>query len=220
MLKVLFVALIFYPLISLGQSLPLKELESIGLTPSDINVTEELNGVNGVNGYYLVVSRENMSTNPLLDFLVNNYALYSPSGELTYLTDYKLKQSEIIYFEFVEDKLFLLEKIFSPRNDVRISTFSIKTAKLISSITGEIPCKYGNDCDWIRYEEKKLAFFTNTGLNVRLKFSSIYEYDWRLEETTLIYENVGDNIDAGTGRNFDLGDVMFDIGKGSFRYIK
>lgn len=202
------------------QQLPIEELKKKGVTQEEINLTSALIGENGANDYYLIFRQKNTSQNPNMKLLINNYELYTPGGALIPLTKHKHTQSELFFFEFLGDEIMLIEKVFGLRKQIRISKYHTKVENLKTLITAEIPCKSKNDCEWINYEENKLAFFTNLEANEGLEQSSIYEYDWITDEIKLIFGKLPMSIDAATGRNFALSDVRFNRNNKNFEYIQ
>lgn len=200
------------------QNLPISQLKSKGVTQEEIDKTNSLNGKNGVNNYFLIFRQKNKSQNPNFKYYTNSFDLYTPNAELVTLTQNENSQSEIIYFEFINEQIVLIEQIIGLRDQIRISKYDLITTELIVVFNSEIPCKFQSDCEWIMFEEKKLAFFTNIEANEGLEHSSIYEYNWETNETKLVFGKLPPAIDAVTGRNFKLLDVKFNQEKNEFEY--
>ncbi len=200
------------------QHLPIQELKKKGLTQEEINKTNSLNGKNGVNDNFLIFRQKNISQNPNFKMFTNNFELYRPEGELVSLTEYKNNQSEIVYFEFLGEEILMIERILGLRKQIRISKYNTNTTESKIVLNAEIPCKFENDCEWIKPLEKELAFFTNLESNEGLEPSSIYEYNWQTDETRLIYGKLPFAIDAVSGRNFELSDVKYNEKINKFEY--
>lgn len=210
--------LLLLPLFVSCQNLPISDLKSKGITQEEIEKTTSLNGENGVNNYFLIFRQTNKSQNPNFKYFINNYDLYSPNAELITLTQNRNSQSDIIYFEFQNEEIVLIEKIKGIRKQIRISKYDLKTARLKIDFNAEIPCKSENDCEWIIIKEKKLAFFTNVEANEGLEHNSIYEYNWRTNEIKLVFGKLAPAIDAVSGRNFEVKDVKYNQERKEFEY--
>ena len=200
--------------------MPLQEMKKLGISQEEIDITTSLKGKNGVNGYYLIVRQQSKIINPNIKNFINNIELFTPENKLVPLTNYDFNQSEIIYFEFIKNELVIIEKVFSLRNRIRISRYNLVNRELKKIINAEVACEYARECEWIKFNDKKLAFFTNNQPNNELKLSSIYEYDWQTNNTKLIFEGLPFIIDAVTGRNLELKDVKYNRQRNEFEYVQ
>ncbi len=218
MKQILNLILLLSPVLITCQNLPIDALKRKGITQEEIDNTISLNGKNGVNNYFLISRQTNKSQNPNIKIYTNYFNLYTPTAEMITLTQNKNRQTDLIYFEFQNEEIVLIEKIKGLRKQIRISKYDLITNRLKVIINAEIPCRLENNCEWIKIKEKKLAFFTNAETNEELEHSSIYEFNWQTNEIKLVFGKLPPAIDATTGRNLELIDVKYNQERNEFEY--
>jgi len=216
----LFLCLITNHIIGSSQTLPVEALLRQGVTMDEIIQTANLNGLNGVNGHFLIQqiaddNRLNLQYTPNKKF-----GLLSPEGELYPLIEFGQNRTNLVYFEFFEERVLIVErKIFSMRGELRISVFDLKKRNCLRMLKGEIPCAWMTACEWLKPRVNKLAFFSNCLRNWGLEMHSLYEYDWRSDNMRFLFGPLPIAIDAGTGRNVELKSVNFNEDKQEFEYL-
>lgn len=211
------IILFLLPAFAFSQQLPIKALKKIGISQEEIDATLAMKGKNGADRYFLICRLKNTSTNPDHRILVKHYDLFTPDQQLLSLTNDDWNRSDVVYFEFINDAVVLLERNDLMRKTLRISKFNVQYGKLIRQYAGDVPCHYGNDCEWFVSKQKKVAFYTNLS-EKDLEMHTIYEYDWKTDALKRIGTEEGLAIDAVTGRNFGLSDVKFNRKSKSFEY--
>ncbi|MBL7825417.1 MAG: hypothetical protein JNJ57_02225 [Saprospiraceae bacterium] len=206
-----------FPLSVLCQQLPVDELKQLGMTQAEIDITQSFNGENGVNGNFLLYRRIDAGTNAEQPILNMRYELYTSENKIIPLSQLRKGINDLLYFEFLNDEVVLIETSISSLNQgLEILRFNTKTGESIRSLSAIIPCKFDENCDWIRYQEKKLAFYSTKWQEP----GSIYAYDWKKDELKLIVEGIPFAIPDAMGRYLHLSNVMFNKNKNEFFYAQ
>ena len=202
------------------QSLPIKELKEKGISSHEISETQKLRGNNGYQENYLIYRSKRDTENTSKAITATHFALsiYNKSKELNFVLPWEFGFSTVKLFEFSDNKLTILLRRRSLVPTVRVIEYDLELKKVVKELKGEIACEYGQDCNWINVDEKKLALFTNHEQNQELQHSTIYEYSWGTHQTRFIRRIDNYSIDAVTGRNFALKNVEFNSEIGGFEY--
>lgn len=211
------IILFLLPAFAFSRQLPIEALKKNGISQEEIDSTLAMKGENGVNRYFLICRLKNTSTNPSHRILFKHYALFTPDHQLLPLAKDDRYQSDVVFFDFTNDAVVLLEKYDIMKKTLRISKFNVQTGQLVRQYAGDVPCKYGNDCEWFVLKQRKVAFYTNVFPENGLDRATIYEYNWKTDALKRIGTE-GLALDSSTGINFNLSDVKFNRKSKSFEY--
>ena len=202
------------------QTLPIEELKKQGITSLEISETNKLNGNNGYQDNYLIYRSKRETKNTSKEIIATHFGLsiYNKSKKLKFVIPWEFGFSDVQLFEFKNKVLTIVLKRNRMVQEIEIIEYDIEVCKLIRKLSGEIACEYLKECNWINYENKKLAFFTNLKLNLELKSNSVYEYCWNTNESRLITKVKDHSMDSGTGINHYLKSVVFNTDINEFEY--
>jgi hypothetical protein len=203
------------------KELPIQELTELGISNMELSNTEKLVGVNGHNKNFLIYRMKKETNNKSIGIVATHFALslYNSNKELEFLLPWVSGFSDVELFEFANDEelVIILSRLGLGSKQVEIVEYEIDKKKIKRKIIGEVPCKYGLECDWIRYNEKKVAVFITNQLNKGLDQGAIYEYSLESRQTKLIKENLPWGYDA-LNRNTQLENISYDTQKNKFKY--
>jgi len=188
-----------------------KDWSTMGLSFHNLNLEDK--GNPSKNGLTLIEKKSKSSSSTA-------YYLLNSNGDSLKLDIDIDGSKKLLYFEFIEDRLFAIINVMSARDRIEAYTFDLKTGLKKRFIKGQIPCMHktkadwslGNtDCEWINFKDNKLAL---------IRGQSPFEYnlliyDWSLDETALIETELKMGLSALNGYIVD-GNIYYDKKKISF----
>ncbi|MEL6867499.1 MAG: hypothetical protein AAFP19_23945 [Bacteroidota bacterium] len=122
---------------------------------------------------------------------LTEYDLRNSDGDTLKLAIEVDSGKKLLFFEFVEERLFLIMNHFELMDVVGLYSFDTQTGKRDFYLEGQIPCQskfkhdwaIGNkDCEWINFKEDKVVL-------VRMENPLVFklsEYDWKRNKGSLI----------------------------------
>ena len=144
---------------------------------------------------------------------------------------------KILYYEFNDDKLFIIINWNSFTDWISFKSFDVHTGQVIFSDEGQIPCvkeidntvdwKLGNDdCEWINFKSNNISYFRQDsignevvdGMNIKVVDFKIFSFNWQSTQLDTIAKNIPPNFDATTGGNKLPNNIKFKTETNNFEY--
>jgi len=157
--------------------------------------------------------------------IIKEYTLVNPQGKAIYLDIRVDHKSEILFYEFLDNFLFILFNKLAPIDAVEFKVFDLESGKEVLSDGGQLPCansgKAGfswnfedDKCYWIHPKDKQLAYARKGSRKIEdAQSQSLENYIFSFNWATLTKDTISiiksTSIDPVTKGYVELNDIKY-----------